>query len=258
MRRFCLYQGDLVSAEGVLLKPEHCISTSNFRRTLRTYPRSRSGIEDGSRERLERIASLVFHKHRIFARRRVARARRISHAALNVISFAAHWKPRLILIEDTSSGIALIQDLTATTALPIKPVKTGNRNLQARLASVMSLIESGRVFLPKYASWLNDYLREMQNFPRDLHDDRIASTVIALEYYRDKQGFFRGGFWEEIGRFAELRRANRNSAGGIALKHGFVAGISLHKISLADAQMEAQGDQRECLGLSAIRRSSGP
>jgi len=238
---FCLYQGDPTSAEGVLLKPEHWqfyiqLPENVKDPILALDPASKTGAANDWSDLQVWYSTNTGY---LLAADWHARAEFLTLRS-TVISFAQQWRPRLILIEDTSSGIALIQDLTATTALPIKAVKTGNRNLQARLASVMSLIESGRVFLPKYAPWLNEYLGEMQNFPRDLHDDRVASTVIALEYFRDKQGFFKGWLWESVARHTELVKKHPGmSREELALKF-FTPGVPLRTASAGDSQMDAQ------------------
>jgi hypothetical protein len=46
------------------------------------------------------------------------------------------------------------------------------------------MFESGRVFLPAEAPWLNDYIDELASFPAGVHDDMVDSTTQALNYLR--------------------------------------------------------------------------
>jgi hypothetical protein len=51
---------------------------------------------------------------------------------------------------------------------------------------VVHVVESGKVFLPDAAPWLNDYIEEMAAFPTGLYDDAVDSTTQALNYFRDR------------------------------------------------------------------------
>jgi phage terminase large subunit-like protein len=52
--------------------------------------------------------------------------------------------------------------------------------MQAR--SVM--FETGKVFLPREASWRAAYLDELLGFPNRVHDDQVDSTSQALDYFQ--------------------------------------------------------------------------
>ncbi len=45
-------------------------------------------------------------------------------------------------------------------------------------------MECGKVFLPKAAPWLEDYLSVMSTFPAGAHDDDVDSTTQALNFMR--------------------------------------------------------------------------
>lgn len=85
------------------------------------------------------------------------------------------------LIEDRASGQSLIQDLKASTIMPVIAIKA-DTNKQVRLAEVTSMIESGRVFLPEKAAWLVDYETQMCQFPYSRHDDMVDSTSQFLRW----------------------------------------------------------------------------
>jgi predicted phage terminase large subunit-like protein len=110
---------------------------------------------------------------------------RVEYPALKrtLISFSELWKPRTILIEDSSSGAVLLQELRSSTSLPIKAV-TVSRDKISRAESCTGILEAGRVFLPESAPWLQDYLDELSSFPFSSHDDATDCTTMALNFLR--------------------------------------------------------------------------
>jgi hypothetical protein len=50
----------------------------------------------------------------------------------------------------------------------------------SRAAAVSHLIEAGRVWLPKYESWVEEFLKEAGAFPAGKHDDQVDATSQAL------------------------------------------------------------------------------
>jgi predicted phage terminase large subunit-like protein len=102
------------------------------------------------------------------------------------VALADIWKPNSVLIEDTVSGISLVQSLKAETRLPVLPVKPQG-DKQSRAHAVSPLVESGRVFLPESAPWLADFLDEATAFPASAHDDMVDALTQALNYLRGNQ-----------------------------------------------------------------------
>lgn len=92
---------------------------------------------------------------------------------------------RGIYVEDKASGQSILQDLRREPGLAIVPYKfAGHRDASdkvARINSVMSLIEGGRVFLPEDAPWLDEFLDEAQSFPNAKHDDQVDALAMALD-----------------------------------------------------------------------------
>jgi predicted phage terminase large subunit-like protein len=97
-----------------------------------------------------------------------------------VDNLAQFWNPETILVEDKSSGIALIQELGATIPglRAYKPV--GDKVM--RMAAQTAKIENGFVHLPKDAGWLPNYLHELETSPKDKYDDQVDSTSQALHW----------------------------------------------------------------------------
>ena len=86
-----------------------------------------------------------------------------------------------VLVEDAASGQSLVQELQRETRMPILPIKPQG-DKEARVNSITPLLEAGRVFLPRSAPWLFDYLEQLCGFPTAPHDDMVDATTQALRY----------------------------------------------------------------------------
>lgn len=96
---------------------------------------------------------------------------------------ASQWRANAVLIEDAASGQSLVQALTATSALPVIPVRPyGNK--EARASAISPYVESGKVFLPRWAGWLGNFLDEVSSFPSAPHDDLVDSLSQFLGWVR--------------------------------------------------------------------------
>ncbi len=100
-----------------------------------------------------------------------------------VIDLVSKWKPALLLIEDKSSGQLLIQDLRRDIKVPIVPIVPSNCKV-VRCASIISMIEGGRVFFPDKADWLDDFKKEILSFPNSKHDDQVDSMTQFLSWVK--------------------------------------------------------------------------
>lgn len=87
---------------------------------------------------------------------------------------------RHMVIEDKSSGIGLIQDLSRK-AIPIRGIQPKGDKLE-RASNVIKYVETKRVHLPQNAKWITDYLVEHAQFTGDGsgHDDQVDCTVYAI------------------------------------------------------------------------------
>jgi len=90
-----------------------------------------------------------------------------------LLSFYEQWRPNHVLVEDAASGQSLLQELRASTSLPIKAIKP-DRDKVSRAQACTGMLEAGRVFLPEGTPWLNDYLDELSSFPSAPHDDMVC------------------------------------------------------------------------------------
>ncbi|WCR58535.1 phage terminase large subunit [Wolbachia endosymbiont of Ctenocephalides felis wCfeJ] len=101
-----------------------------------------------------------------------------------VLLLAARWAPHAILIETKASGQQLVQELKVSSDLPIIEIMPHGDKL-TRFHQIVPIIESGRVFLPQQAVWLNDFECEILMFPEARHDDQVDSTVQYLQWVRE-------------------------------------------------------------------------
>ena len=99
------------------------------------------------------------------------------------IALAERDNPDVILVEDASSGIPLVQELQRNTRLPVLPIPAKGSKM-ARALAATPLIEAGKVFLPENAPWLFDYIEELSAFPNAEYDDQVDSTTQALSFMR--------------------------------------------------------------------------
>lgn len=83
-----------------------------------------------------------------------------------------------ILIEDKANGTAIINVLSSEMegVIPVKP--EGGKVTRAN--AVSPAIESGRVFLPRFASFVDEFVSECSAFPNGAHDDQVDAMTQAL------------------------------------------------------------------------------
>lgn len=83
-----------------------------------------------------------------------------------------------ILIEDKANGTAIINVLSSEMegVIPVKP--EGGKVTRAN--AVSPAIESGRVYLPRFASFVEDFVAECSAFPNGAHDDQVDAMTQAL------------------------------------------------------------------------------
>ena len=82
-----------------------------------------------------------------------------------------------VLIEDAGSGTGLIQTLRSKrlNVIGIKP----DGDKVTRMSVHSPAIESGKVFLPNEAPWLDQFRLEVAAFPNGSHDDQIELPVAV-------------------------------------------------------------------------------
>ena len=84
-----------------------------------------------------------------------------------------------LLIEDKGSGTSLIQDLKMERVHAVKVKPTVEKIL--RMNAHTARIEAGSVYVPRQASWLEDFRAEIMTFPSTKYDDQIDALSQALD-----------------------------------------------------------------------------
>lgn len=90
------------------------------------------------------------------------------------------WKPRVIVIEYASSGIALHQTLRSESRLPVVGVAPFKAGKEAHAHVNAPHFEAGRVVICP-GTWNADFERELLEFPYGMHDDIVDAMSYALD-----------------------------------------------------------------------------
>jgi phage terminase large subunit-like protein len=97
----------------------------------------------------------------------------------------------LLLIEDKSAGISLIQDLQRAH-LPIRAYNPGRADKLQRLNIVSNIIARGRVWIPEsntrkgyVRDWAEGFVSQICSFPHSTLDDLTDCCTQALRFLRD-------------------------------------------------------------------------
>ena len=106
--------------------------------------------------------------------------------------FGKGRKADLVLMEDKSAGISLIQELQGS-GIEVRGYNPGRADKVQRLNIVAPIIAKGKVFIPEdperpgeYAEWAKRFLRQVCSFPEaGGHDDYVDSLSQALRVLRD-------------------------------------------------------------------------
>lgn len=111
---------------------------------------------------------------------------RMDFPTLRRAALAAYnqYKPNTILIEDASSGTQLVQDLKEQDIYCVKPVRPEG-DKKSRLFAQASIFDSGKVYLPTHARWVDDFIHELTAFPSAKFDDQVDAMSQALTYIRE-------------------------------------------------------------------------
>jgi predicted phage terminase large subunit-like protein len=103
-----------------------------------------------------------------------------------VIRYAQRWNADVCLIEDKASGQNLLQDLRREKHMPPLIAILPKQDKITRFAAVSAMIEAGQVALPKEASWLPEFEREILAFPQAKHDDQVDAFSQYLGWVRKR------------------------------------------------------------------------
>lgn len=104
-------------------------------------------------------------------------------------SLAQKYQPHAIVIEDKSTGQALIPDLRGDLGFDYNVIAFEPEvDKETRMSTESPTIEAGRVFLPESAPWLADFELEVSTFPLSATKDQVDMLSQFLAYMRKRRG----------------------------------------------------------------------
>src|SRR5499427_227493 len=105
-----------------------------------------------------------------------------------IIGLAAQWQVDLVIVEDTSSGMGLIQLLKEQPRLDVVGRKP-DTDKQTRMSRQQGRFEAGRILLPQEARWLADFENELLAFPSGRYDDQVDALLLFLEWFAQNERY---------------------------------------------------------------------
>jgi predicted phage terminase large subunit-like protein len=99
-----------------------------------------------------------------------------------IMALASRWDVTHVLVEDTASGMGLIQLLKEQTQLPVRGQHPTD-DKETRLLRHEGRFEAGRILLPTEAPWLADFENELLAFPSGRYDDQVDALLLFLDWF---------------------------------------------------------------------------
>jgi predicted phage terminase large subunit-like protein len=115
------------------------------------------------------------------------------------------------LVEDGDFGRGIAQNLRRSSQYCFPVINKPMMDKLARMQARSVLFETGKVFLPRQASWLATYLDELLGFPNRRHDDQVDSTSQALDWFQLR---FSSDITPEVRQYQSKRPAGRRRPPG--------------------------------------------
>lgn len=98
-----------------------------------------------------------------------------------ILRLGDEWKADIVLIEKAATGIPLLQECFPQMRSRFRAV-IPCQDKEVRFNAACAPIEAGKVLLPRDATWLADFRRELMGFPRTKHDDQADSVSQFLNW----------------------------------------------------------------------------
>lgn len=93
------------------------------------------------------------------------------------------WAVDYCIVEDSGMGMQILENYAGKTHAPLlKYTPSGKGSKAFRFDPASKWIISGRVQLPKQASWLNDFMTELIAFPNGDYDDQVDAFSQYCDY----------------------------------------------------------------------------
>lgn len=98
------------------------------------------------------------------------------------------WGVREVIVEDTASGMGLVDVLCAEARFSTKRWSPKGDKV-TRLCRHQAKFECGQVVLSKEAHWLAEFLRELMAFPNGKYDDQVDALLLLLDWYSEMKEY---------------------------------------------------------------------
>jgi predicted phage terminase large subunit-like protein len=105
-----------------------------------------------------------------------------------IIGLATQWQVDLVIVEDTSSGMGLIQLLQEQPRLAVVGRKP-DADKETRMCRQQGRFEAGRILLPNEAPWLAEFENELLAFPGGRYDDQVDALLLFLEWFAQHERY---------------------------------------------------------------------
>ncbi|MGL5254656.1 MAG: phage terminase large subunit [Brevinema sp.] len=115
-----------------------------------------------------------------------------------VVELYGRYSPKELVIENKSSGMALIQQLEQEHQ--IYPIKYEPKlSKKDRIMTNSGVLESGRILLPRGGSFLDALRTEVVTFPNGKHDDQLDALSQILDRATDRSSYGEACFARSVG-----------------------------------------------------------
>jgi predicted phage terminase large subunit-like protein len=99
-----------------------------------------------------------------------------------ITAHASQWAVTQVIVENTASGMGLIQLLREQTRLAVIGQHPTD-DKETRLSRHQGRFEAGRISLPVEAPWLADFEGELLAFPNGRYDDQVDALLLFLDWF---------------------------------------------------------------------------
>lgn len=119
-----------------------------------------------------------------------------------------------ILVEDKANGSAIISMLKHEIGgiIPITP----KESKIARANAITGIVESGNVYLPRYADFTGEFVEEFASFPNGVNDDLVDACTQFINHFKFRQADYvedkRSDFEKELEKFRNKRLSGANKS----------------------------------------------
>jgi predicted phage terminase large subunit-like protein len=97
-------------------------------------------------------------------------------------ALAREWNVSRVIIEDTASGMGLIQMLKEENDLNVIGYSPQG-DKETRMMRHEGVFEAGRILLPNDALWSAPFEAELLAFPNARHDDQVDALLLFLDWF---------------------------------------------------------------------------